>query len=146
MGSTWLCLLFFAGGSVGYVVTLADSRSFSCPTRLRCVRDENVARSMRRSDVVNQPTSGASLSSGDKGLRYAPAADRGSAVRSRGFGPALFVAPLSGAQLALQLGEVSGGSRGGAAWRGNRQRPARRGTRVACLSLVRRRGSAAGCP
>ena len=61
---------FLCEGSVGCVVTLADSRSFSCPTTLRCVRDENVARSMRRSDVVNQPTSGASLSSGDKaGIR-----------------------------------------------------------------------------
>ena len=34
---------------------------------------------MRRGDVANQPTSGASLSSGDKGLRYARAAGRGPA-------------------------------------------------------------------
>src|SRR5271156_3785734 len=40
MGPTWLDLLFSAGDSVGCVVTLADSRSFSCPSTLRCVRDE----------------------------------------------------------------------------------------------------------
>jgi hypothetical protein len=49
---------------------------------------------MRHSDVANQPTSGASLSSGDKGLRYARAADRGPAIYSRGLGPAMFVTPL----------------------------------------------------
>ncbi len=48
----------------------------------------------RRSDVVNQPTCGLLLSSGDKGRRYARAADRGPAVCSRGLGPALFVTPV----------------------------------------------------
>jgi hypothetical protein len=40
---------------------------------------------------VNQPTSGASLSSGDKAPAISRAVDRGPAIYSRGLGPALFV-------------------------------------------------------
>src|ERR1700722_17786154 len=107
MGSTWL-LPFLCGGA-GCVVRLGDSRSFSCPTTLRCVRDEgNVARPRRRSDVVNQPTSGASLSSGDKGLRYGWAADRGPAIYSNGLGPAFVRGPLCEALNSVARNNVLG--------------------------------------
>src|SRR5271168_5522584 len=84
MGPTWLYLLFFAGGSVGCVVTLADSRSFSCPGTLCCVRKEKlsyVGAAWRR----RKPTKLQRLVVSRRQSReYAGAADRGQAVCSRG--------------------------------------------------------------